>query len=272
MARLGPCSATGEPGLVQPTDHHWLVYYFLMLSYCKTSWMMSKQDLPFNVTWGIVTFSVLLRHGWPLNYQIRWWLLRFFLHVPHGQNSRRKQIMISSNWCTARSTPVLSHSCLPHLEHMTVKCHSFYQPWEFTSVITMAVYIRIKCHPFYPPWEFTLVITMAVYIPPHADTSTTLCLNCMTCSVRLKTYTWTHRSWWRGTLTRQTAGKFCWTFISTWHVETEEPTFCTIVTPCKSRATELFHNRCLGEQSTIQFSSCWNINKSLSQTLRRQGR
>lgn len=34
------------------------------------------------------------------------------------------------------------HSCSPHLEHLTMMCHPFYLPREFTSVITTAVYIH----------------------------------------------------------------------------------------------------------------------------------
>lgn len=59
--------------------------------------------------------------------------------------------MINSKWCDLRNIITLSHSCSPHLEHLT-----------------------IKCRPFYLPREFTSVIVTAVYIPPQADTDTAL--------------------------------------------------------------------------------------------------
>ncbi len=46
---------------------------------------------------------------------------------------------------------ILSRSCSPHLEHLS-----------------------IICHPFYLPREFSAVIATAVYIPPQADTSLAL--------------------------------------------------------------------------------------------------
>ncbi len=46
---------------------------------------------------------------------------------------------------------ILSRSCSPHLEHLS-----------------------IICRPFYLPWEFTSILVSAVYIPPQADTSVAL--------------------------------------------------------------------------------------------------
>ncbi len=59
--------------------------------------------------------------------------------------------MINKKWCDPRNISILSRSCLPHLEHLS-----------------------IICRPFYLPREFSTVIATAVYIPPQADTSLAL--------------------------------------------------------------------------------------------------
>ncbi len=59
--------------------------------------------------------------------------------------------MINKKWCDTRNISILSRSCSPHLEHLSIICRPFYLPREFSSI----------------------VIT-AVYIPPQADTSLAL--------------------------------------------------------------------------------------------------
>ncbi len=59
--------------------------------------------------------------------------------------------MINQKWCDPRSISILSRSCSPHLEHLS-----------------------IICRPFYLPREISLIIVTAVYIPPQADTSLAL--------------------------------------------------------------------------------------------------
>ncbi len=58
---------------------------------------------------------------------------------------------INKKWCGPRNISILSRSCSPHLEHLSIICRPFYLPREFSSI----------------------VIT-AVYIPPQADTSLAL--------------------------------------------------------------------------------------------------
>ncbi len=58
---------------------------------------------------------------------------------------------INKKWCDPRNISILSRSCSPHLEH-----------------------ISIICCPFYLPREFTSILVSAVYIPPQADTSVAL--------------------------------------------------------------------------------------------------
>ncbi len=59
--------------------------------------------------------------------------------------------MINKKWCDPKSISILSRSCSPHLEH-----------------------ISIICRPFYLHREFSLIVVTAVYIPPQADTSLAL--------------------------------------------------------------------------------------------------
>ncbi len=59
--------------------------------------------------------------------------------------------MITKKWCDPRNISILSCSCSPHLEHLSIICRPFYLPQEFSSI----------------------VIT-AIYIPPQADTSLAL--------------------------------------------------------------------------------------------------
>ncbi len=59
--------------------------------------------------------------------------------------------MINKKWCDPRNIFILSRSCSPHLEHLS-----------------------IICRPFYLPREFSAVIATAVYIPPQSDTSLAL--------------------------------------------------------------------------------------------------
>ncbi len=59
--------------------------------------------------------------------------------------------MINKKWCDPRCIFILSRSCSPHLEHLS-----------------------IICRPFYLPHEISLIIVTAVYFPPQADTSLAL--------------------------------------------------------------------------------------------------
>jgi len=58
---------------------------------------------------------------------------------------------INKKWCDPRNISILSRSCLPHLEHLS-----------------------IICRPFYLPREFSSIVVTAIYIPPQADTSLAL--------------------------------------------------------------------------------------------------
>ncbi len=49
--------------------------------------------------------------------------------------------MINKKWCDPRNISILSRSCSPHLEHLSIICCPFYLPWEFSSIVVTAVYI-----------------------------------------------------------------------------------------------------------------------------------
>ncbi len=49
--------------------------------------------------------------------------------------------MINKEWCDPRNISSLSRSCSPYLENLSIICHPFYLPREFSSIIVTAVYI-----------------------------------------------------------------------------------------------------------------------------------
>ncbi len=54
--------------------------------------------------------------------------------------------MINKKWSDSRSISILSRSCSPHLEHLSIICRPFYLPWEFSSIVVTAVYIPPQAH------------------------------------------------------------------------------------------------------------------------------
>ncbi len=75
--------------------------------------------------------------------------------------------MINKKWCDPRNIPILSRSCSPHLEHLSIICRPFYLPQEFSSIVVTAVYI--------PPQAGTslalskLYDVLSEYINKHPD-------------------------------------------------------------------------------------------------------
>ncbi len=96
--------------------------------------------------------------------------------------------MINKKWCDPRNISVLSRSCSPHLEHLS-----------------------IICRPFYLPREFSSIMATAVYIPPQADTS--LALSKLHDVLPPSS---------QGNLTKPTSGRSCLTFISIYPVQLED--------------------------------------------------
>ncbi len=48
---------------------------------------------------------------------------------------------INKKWCDSRNISILSRSCSPHLEHLSIICRPFYLPREFSSIVITSVYI-----------------------------------------------------------------------------------------------------------------------------------
>ncbi len=75
--------------------------------------------------------------------------------------------MINKKWCDPRNISILSCSCLPHLEHLSIICRPFYLPREFSSITVTAVYIP-------PQADTSLALSnlhdvLSGYINKHAD-------------------------------------------------------------------------------------------------------
>ncbi len=134
--------------------------------------------------------------------------------------------MINKIWCDPRNISILSHSCLPHLEHLSLICRPFYLPREFSSI----------------------VIT-AAYIPPQADTSLALSklhdeLSGYINKANLKA------------LTKPTSIRSCRTFTNMYPVQLEDRIHCIIATlslrmPTK-QATETVTIRTIRIDRTIR--------------------
>ncbi len=105
---------------------------------------------------------------------------------------------INKKWCDPRNISILSRSCSPHLEHLS-----------------------IICRPFYLPREFTSILVSAVYIPPQADTSVALTNYTMN-SADISTYILTLHASSLETLTKLTSKRSSLTFISTYPVQPED--------------------------------------------------
>ncbi len=105
---------------------------------------------------------------------------------------------INKKWCDSRNFSILSRSCSPHLEHLSIICRPFYLPREFTSIIVTAVYIS-------PQADTILALSklhdeLSGYNNKHPDAAFIIA----------------------GTLTKPTSRKSCRTFISIYPVQPED--------------------------------------------------
>ncbi len=145
--------------------------------------------------------------------------------------------MINKKWCDPRNISILSRSCSPHLEHLS-----------------------IICRPFYLPREFTSIIVTAVYIPPQADTSLALS-NSTTSSAATSTNTLTLHVSSPGTSTKPTSEKSCQTSTNIYPVQLEDRIHWIIATPSLRMPTKLVPCLLLANQTMPPSSSHRNINK-----------
>ncbi len=145
--------------------------------------------------------------------------------------------MINKKWCDPRSISILSFSCSPHLEHLSIICRPFYLPREFSSI----------------------VIT-SVYIPPQADTSLAWA-KLHVCSADILTNTLTLPLSSRGTLTKPASDRSCRTFTNMYPVQLEDRIHWIIATLSLRMPTKPAHYRLLANRTMPPFSSHRNINK-----------
>ncbi len=145
--------------------------------------------------------------------------------------------MINKKWCDPRSISILSRSCSPYLEHLSIICHPFYLPREFSSIIVTAVYI--------PPQADTRLAlsklhnVLSGYINKHPDAASIIA----------------------GTLTKPTSGRSCRTFTNIYPVQLEYRIHWIIDTLSLRMSTKPAHYRLLANQTMPPFSSHQNINK-----------
>ncbi len=147
--------------------------------------------------------------------------------------------MINKKWCDPRKISILSRSCSPHLEHLSIICRPFYLPREFSSIIA----------------------TTAVYIPPQPDTSFALSKLHDVLSGYINNILMLPLSS-RGTLTKPTSGRSCRTFIRMYPVQLEDRIHWIIATLTLFK--KAYNARSLpafGKSDHSPFSSHRNINK-----------
>ncbi len=156
--------------------------------------------------------------------------------------------MINKKWCDPRSISILSFSCSPHLEHLSIICRPFYLPREFSSI----------------------VIT-TVYIPPQADTSLAWA-KLHVCSADILTNTLTLPLSSRGTLTKPASDRSCRTFINMYPVQLEDRIHWIIATLSLRMPTKPAHYRLLANRTMPPFSSHRNINKGSLMNRRWRGK
>ncbi len=157
--------------------------------------------------------------------------------------------MINKKWCDPRNISILSCSCLPHLEHLS-----------------------IICRPFYLPREFLSIVVTAVYIPPQADTSLALSKLHNVLSGYINKHPDAACKSSRGTLTKPTSGRSCRTFISIYLVQLEDQIHSIIATLSLKMPTKPTHCQLLENRTMPPFSSHRNTNNGSFRNPRWRGK
>ncbi len=125
--------------------------------------------------------------------------------------------MINKKWCDPRNIFILSRSCSPHLEHLSIICLPFYLPHEISSIIVAAVYI--------PPQTDTglalsrLHDVLSGFINKHPDAAFIISSG----------------------LTKQTSGRSCRTFTNMYPIQLEDRIHWIIATLSLKRPTMPAH-------------------------------
>ncbi len=109
--------------------------------------------------------------------------------------------MINKKWCDPRNISILSCSCSPHLEHLSIICHPFYLP-------------TIDFH------QSSLLLSTF----HHRQILAWLCPNSTMCSADILTNILTLPPSSPGTLTKATSRRSCRTFISILYILSSQRT------------------------------------------------
>ncbi len=157
--------------------------------------------------------------------------------------------MINKKWCDPRNISILSRSCSPHLEHLSIICRPFYLPSRV-----------LRGHRY-----------SAVYIPPQADTSLAL----SKLHEELSGYINKHpdaASIIAGDFNKPTSGRSCRTSISMYPVQPEDRIHWIIAKLSSRMPIKLVPYQPSGSQTTRPFSSHRNINKGSFRNPRGRGK
>ncbi len=157
--------------------------------------------------------------------------------------------MINKKWCDPRNISILSRSCSPHLEHLSIICRPFYLPREFTSIIITAVY-----NP--PQADTSLALSklhdeLSGYINKHPDAASVIAGDFNKANLR-KVMPNFHQH-----ISCPTRG---------------QNTLDHCYTPSLRMPTKLVPCRLLENQTTLPFSSHRNINKGSFRNPRWRGK
>ncbi len=138
-------------------------------------------------------------------------------------------LCLTETWLmTSVPDTILSRSCSPHLEHLSIICYPFYLPREISSIIVTAVY---------------------------RQTLAWLCPKSMMCSAATLKNTQTLPLSSLGTLTTPTSGRSCQTFTNIYPVQLEDRIYWIIATLSLKMQTMPAHYLLLANQTMPPFSS-----------------
>ncbi len=153
--------------------------------------------------------------------------------------------MINKKWCDPRNISILSRSCSPHLEHLTIICRPFFD-FHQSSLL---------------PFTFHHRQTLASLSPNSTMSSAATSINTLTLPLSS-----------RGTLTKPTSRRSCRTFINMYPVLLEDRINWIIATIRLKMPTKLVPFRLLAYRTMPPFSSHRNINKGSFRNPRWRGK
>ncbi len=150
--------------------------------------------------------------------------------------------MINKKWCDPRNISILSRSCSPHLENLSIICCPFYLPREISSIIVTTIYIPTQADTSLALSKLHNMING--YINKHPDVAFIIAGDFN--ESRSETLT-------------KTSGRSCRTFTNPYPVQLEDRIHWIIATLSLKRPTMPAHYWLLANRTMPPFS--WNKNK-----------